>query len=103
MELSFKDFGFDAFEQFWVEFLEPFVLLYVYHGKWGAKGEARNTCLSRAACEPVFGVPFHEVDLGRPRPGNFLLRGTEGLYLRLSGPRKVRESGVQTQSLKVHR
>ena len=33
MELSFEDLGLDAFEQLWVELLQPLVLLYARHGK----------------------------------------------------------------------
>ena len=44
----------------------------------------------------MFGIPFHEVDLGRPRPGNFLLRGAVGLYASASRPPDIRELGGGT-------
>ena len=37
VELSFKDLGLDTFEQLWVEFLEPLVLLYAHHSKYERK------------------------------------------------------------------
>jgi len=103
VELSFEDLGLDTFEQFWVELLEPFVLLYARYGKHETRDTPRNADLSRTAREPMFGISFHEVDLGRPRPGNFLLCGTVGLCLSASGSPKTHKWGAQTQSLKASR
>jgi len=101
VELSFEDLGLDTLEQLWVELLEPLILLYAHHGKYGASSTERNAYLGRATREPMFGVPFHEVDLGRPRPGNLLLCGTVGLYISALGPPDNYEWGAQTQSLQI--
>ena len=80
VEFPFEDFGLNALEQLRVELFKPLVLLFACEGKYRIAGVLQNTYLSRATSEPVLGVPFHEVDLGRPRPGDFLLCSTEGLH-----------------------
>lgn len=55
------------------------------HCERGIENIPGNAHLGRATCKPVFGVALHEVDLGRPRPGNFLLRSTEGLCISVLG------------------
>ena len=36
VELALEDLGLDTFEQLWVEFFEPLVLLYVFHSQRGS-------------------------------------------------------------------
>ena len=86
VELSFENLGFNTLEQLRVELLEPLVLLYASYDKRETMTIAWDTHLSGTAREPVFGVPFHEVDLSGPRSSNLLLCGTVGLHIRVLGP-----------------
>ena len=80
VELALDDLGLDTFEQLWVEFFEPLVLLCALHSQRETEDTPWTTHLSRTAREPMLRISFHEVNLGGPRPGNFLLGSAKGLY-----------------------
>ena len=93
VEFPFEDFGLNALEQLRVKLFKPLVLLFAREGKYRIASVLQNTYLSRATSKPVLGVPFHEVDLGRPRPGDLLLCSTEGLHAPKLAPLEEKNCG----------